>query len=334
MRRTIMRLLKLKGPMMADKLSEYVEISTVGVRGHLTSLEHDGLVSFQAERRGVGRPRYVYSLTEQGDELFPRTYPQVANALLDALRSLEGEEAVDRIFDKRTEWLADQYSSRMMDKDLAGRVKELAAIRSEEGYMADWERVSEDEFILREQNCAILQIAKKTPQACSFELQLFRRVLDGADVNRDDHMMAGDRMCSYFIRRQSSREKGGHSVFAKTVMKLDEVFVEVEDLGGMRAFYKDILGFEEEFYHEEWGAGLRTGGADLVLRKGDKGASGVSLVFDCVDIDLSLRAVTDAGIQITQPVEQGHWGAKVAGFEDPEGNTIHLEQPNGDGHEH
>ena len=197
-----MRLLKVKGPMMADELSKHIEISTVGVRGHLTSLERDGLVSFQTERRGVGRPRYVYSLTDQGDEMFPRTYPQVANGLLDALRSLDGEIAIDRIFEKRTEWLAPQYSSRMMDKALSERVAELAAIRTEEGYMADWEQVSEDEFLLREQNCAIFQLANKTPQACSFELELFRRVLDGASVNRDDHMMSGDGMCTYVIQRQ------------------------------------------------------------------------------------------------------------------------------------
>ena len=121
-------------------------------------------------------------------------------------------------------------------------------------------------------------------------------------------------------------------MFAKTIEKLDEVFVEVKDLPRMRAFYKDDLGFEEEFYHEGWGVGFRTGGAALVLTKGDSGASGVSLVFACADIDRSLKSVADNGIQITQPVQQGHWGAKVAGFEDPEGNTIHLEQPTGDDH--
>ena len=122
-------------------------------------------------------------------------------------------------------------------------------------------------------------------------------------------------------------------VFAKTVEKLDEVFVAVSDLPGMRAFYKDVLGFEEEFYDEGWGVGFRTGGAALVLITADSGATGVSLVFACNDIDRSLRTVTEAGLSITHPVEDGHWGAKVAGFEDPEGNTIYLEQPSGtDGH--
>ena len=35
-------------------------------------------------------------------------------------------------------------------------------------------------------------------------------------------------------------------MFAKTVDRLDEVFVKVEDLQVMRAFYRDVLGFEED----------------------------------------------------------------------------------------
>lgn len=90
-----------------------------------------------------------------------------------------------------------------MDKGLEKRVKDLVDIRTEEGYMADWERISEDEFLLREQNCSIYQIARNTTQACSFELDLFKQVLDEADVRRDDHIMSGDRTCTYVIRRKA-----------------------------------------------------------------------------------------------------------------------------------
>ncbi len=116
-------------------------------------------------------------------------------------------------------------------------------------------------------------------------------------------------------------------MFAETVDRLDEVFVKVEDLDGMRAFYRDVLGFDEEFHHPGWGAGYRMAGTSLVLTASENAASGVSLVFACSDIDLSLRAVAEAGIVVTQPLSEGHWGAKIAGFEDPEGNTIYLEQP-------
>ena len=48
-------------------------------------------------------------------------------------------------------------------------------------------------------------------------------------------------------------------MFAKTVDGIDEVFVEVEDLEGMRAFYRDVLGFEEDFADPDWGAGIQDG---------------------------------------------------------------------------
>ena len=124
-------------------------------------------------------------------------------------------------------------------------------------------------------------------------------------------------------------------MFAQTIGGLDEVFLDVADLPAVRQFYTEVLGFEEEFYHEGEMLGLRTGGAALVLQSSGHGSSGVSLVFNCDDIEQSLRAVTEKGVVVTQPVWEGHWGAKVAGFEDPEGNTIHLEQPTeATGHTH
>ena len=56
-------------------------------------------------------------------------------------------------------------------------------------------------------------------------------------------------------------------MFAKTVDRLDEVLVEVEDLEEMRTFYRDVLGFNEDFYHPGWGAGFKTDGAALVLTR-------------------------------------------------------------------
>ncbi len=201
-RRSIMRLLKLRGPMTADALAEQLGITSMGVRGHLSALESDGLVRYAPQQNGVGRPAYLYSLTDAGDELFPRTYPQLANGLLEAIKALDGEGGLDRVFEKRTEWLEAQYRARMMDRTLEGRVAELARIRAEEGYMADWERLDDDTFVLRENNCAIFQIASTSAQACRFELELFRRVLGDAEVTRESHMISGDRVCAYVIRRR------------------------------------------------------------------------------------------------------------------------------------
>jgi len=210
-RRKILRLLKLKGPMTADELSRALKITSMGVRRHLTTLERDGFIKYQTVQRGMGRPSYVYALTEPGDELFPRTYPQLVNSLLDAIRALDGEDGLERIFKKRTEWLETQYRARLADKNLENQVKELAQIRTEEGYMADWEKLDENTFILQEHNCAICQIARHCSQACSYELELFRKVLQEAEVAREKHIMKGDLTCTYVIRRKPRARKRGAS---------------------------------------------------------------------------------------------------------------------------
>ena len=112
-----------------------------------------------------------------------------------------------------------------------------------------------------------------------------------------------------------------------TAVRLDEVHLSVQDLAKMREFYMGTLGFEEDFYHEGQMLGLRTRGAALVLKASKERSSGISLVFGCADIEHSLKAVTEKGVSVTVPMYEGHWGAKVVGFEDPEGNTIILEQP-------
>lgn len=202
-RRRILQLLKLKGGMTADELSQALKITSMGVRRHLTTLERDGFIRYQTRQRGLGRPSYVYILAELGDELFPRTYPQLVNSLLDAIQALDGEGGIERIFGKRTERLEAQYRARLADKDLENQIKELAQIRTEEGYMADWEKLDENTFLLREHNCAICQVARQYSQACSYELELFRRVLKEAEVTREQHLMKGDSTCMYVIRRKS-----------------------------------------------------------------------------------------------------------------------------------
>ncbi len=205
-RRKIVEILKLRGPQTPQQLAEALGMTAMGVRGHLAALERDGLVTHRVERRPRGRPGFVYELTEAGDELFPRTYPQLALSLLDALRALYGDQAIEKLFEKRNEELLRSYRARLDGKPLEERVQELARIRTEEGYWADAEKRDDGRFLLIERNCAICQVAKRVPQACQAELELFRAALPDCTVTREKHMIRGDRTCTYVIAK---RGRGG-----------------------------------------------------------------------------------------------------------------------------
>lgn len=201
-RRRILECLKQEGLLTAEALGKLLNITSMGARQQLHALERDGLVEHKIKQKEIGRPGYYYGLTSVGDELFPRTYPQMANSLLETVRILDGEKGIERLFKKRTDLLAGQYRKRMANKNLKEQVKELAAIRSEEGYMADWKKINKNTFQLREKNCAICQIASHCMQACNFELDLFSKVLPNTEITRETHILQGDRNCTYLIHQK------------------------------------------------------------------------------------------------------------------------------------
>jgi predicted ArsR family transcriptional regulator len=81
---------------------------------------------------------------------------------------------------------------------LVERVRELAVIQADQGYLADTILGTDGTIRLREHNCAIYHIAEGSPAACQAELELFSEVL-GADIVREEHIASGDRCCTYRI---------------------------------------------------------------------------------------------------------------------------------------
>jgi len=202
----ILSLIKRHGPMTVQELSQRLAITPMGVRQHLAILERDGQVRSDGVRRGQGRPSRVYSITPEGDKVFPRTYEEVATALLDDVRALDGDAKVTALFEHRRKRLLDQYRLRLAGKDLADRVAALAEIRDEEGFLAEAERRDKDTFVLIEHNCPIRSVAGAYSQVCACEITLFADAL-GAEVIRTDHIVAGAPHCRYLITQTREPRK-------------------------------------------------------------------------------------------------------------------------------
>lgn len=193
----ILMILKTDGPQTVDVLSRKLGITPMGARQHLTILEGDGLVRVTRERRGVGRPAFLYHLTEAGRERFPRHYDGLAKELLDALAILEGDEKVNEVLRFRWKQFAEQHGPAFADKPLTERVAELARIQNAKGYLASWE-TGEDALYLYEHNCAIARVACEYRQTCQYELETFRKLL-GAPIERVECLSEGGTSCVYRI---------------------------------------------------------------------------------------------------------------------------------------
>jgi predicted ArsR family transcriptional regulator len=198
-RRRILIALKERGGMTADELAEALGISAVAVRRHLTNLERDRLVDHEQAQRGMGRPSYVYRLTETAHQIFPHNYDQLASFFLEAIQELYGEKAIDRIFEHRTQELAEAYRPQVNGEELPHRLEQLTRLREADGYMPAWEEQQDGTYVLRQYHCPILHVAAGCDEACAHELALFVDLLN-AEVTRQNHQVSGDAECSYEIK--------------------------------------------------------------------------------------------------------------------------------------
>ena len=203
LRRELLVRLRREGPASPDHLAEAMGASRTGVLQQLRALEAANLVRRETVRHGVGRPRHVYDVTEQAQDLFPNAYDGLATGLLAAIRAVGGEGLVDDIFEARrrmtTERVRERLAERLpADASVVDRARELAMIQDEQGYLAEAVLGSDGVVRIVEHNCAIHHVATDVKAACRAELELFREVL-GPDVQRETHIAGGDRCCTYRV---------------------------------------------------------------------------------------------------------------------------------------
>ena len=90
LRRELLLRLRLDGPSSPDQLATRLGASRTGVLQQLRALELAHLVSRQTVRHGVGRPRHLYDVTPDAQDLFPQTYDALAAGLLAAIGAVGG----------------------------------------------------------------------------------------------------------------------------------------------------------------------------------------------------------------------------------------------------
>ena len=121
-----------------NELADVMKISRMAVHKHLSVLQNRGLVEgIEIRESSVGRPKMMYQLTSQSKSIFPKSYSAIATHALDFIERNMGKEGVERVLRDRQDDLFDKYYKHLKDLDFDKRVKELARIRDEEGYMAE-----------------------------------------------------------------------------------------------------------------------------------------------------------------------------------------------------
>lgn len=204
--REVLLALKKRGEARAEEIAEALEITPSGVRQHLGALRADGLVAYRKVHGGPGRPKFAYRLTDLAEALFPKSYHELTNEILEHLED-ENPELLVRIFERRGERRVEEARKRLAGKTLDEKVAALAGILEEEGYLADFEKRPDGTYLINERNCAIWRVAVRYGLACSTELEFLREALPEAEIDRVAHMVTGAFVCAYEVRPRRGRSR-------------------------------------------------------------------------------------------------------------------------------
>ena len=83
--------LKSFGPQSASQIAARLGVTPMAIRQHLQTLASESLVSFEDERRKVGRPLRIWSLTPAAARRFPDTHADLTVDLIGSIRQTFGE---------------------------------------------------------------------------------------------------------------------------------------------------------------------------------------------------------------------------------------------------
>ncbi|MBF7979794.1 MULTISPECIES: metalloregulator ArsR/SmtB family transcription factor [Rahnella] len=196
----LMTLLKTRGEMQASDAGHLLGTTGEAARQQFVKLAKDGLVEAKAVSQGVGRPAQYWQLTAKGHAHFPDAHADLTVQLLQLIRTSLGESALDQLITSRESQTLDNYRQAMKGANsLEERLQRLTAIRTREGYMADWTLQEDGSYLFVENHCPICAAATTCQGFCRAERDVFRDVLE-ANVERTEHILQGARRCAYVIR--------------------------------------------------------------------------------------------------------------------------------------
>lgn len=201
----ILEYLLRNGPSSIKDLEQALAVTATAVRQQLASLTAEGLIVSVQERRGVGRPRNVYKLTERSHSLFACYCDELALSLIGEVLETEGTDKLRYLLSRVGNKLAVQYGRQLRSEAVGDRVRELSALLDRRGIRADFEH-NGDVIILHEYNCPYHDLASVHRDVCEMERDAFAQAL-GAEVVLGNCIQDGHHSCQFLVSNRGTSKQ-------------------------------------------------------------------------------------------------------------------------------
>ena len=191
------KLLESKAGLTVDELAAAVDITRSAVKQHLTGLESAGYVQHTSSKSG-GRPRFLYTLTESGIDLFPKRYSWFSRVMFESLRKTIGASKFGSYMYELGVDMSSVAIPRLVGRTRVERVVEIVKIMNETGFAARVISPEKGEKLPRIEckNCVFHDLSKDYTEVCQFDIG-FLSGLMGAPIEHQECMQRGGQACRF-----------------------------------------------------------------------------------------------------------------------------------------
>lgn len=177
------------------QLADRLNISEISVRHHLLKLEAEGIVTSSEERHGVGRPRFIYRLTEKGFQNAPVNHIKLTDLPLTTMERVLGADALAELFKQIGADLAEDYWNSLTFHSPEEALTALTKRLTEDGFIVSWSKDGEN-LVLTTNHCPFHYLGQKHPAVCTISRALLESLLQRA-ISLEPGVLSGEAACIY-----------------------------------------------------------------------------------------------------------------------------------------
>ena len=196
--------LLLSQDLTALDISDRLGINESAIRSHLKNLENQELVNHYFKKVKKGRPKKYFSLTDSGEDLFPRETELLLTILIKHIQKKCGEKDLDDLMRIIASEL-DEYFPDIMNSDrLEEKVQKIVSGFDDLGFYCSYEK-KDGEYFIEYKNCVFGRLPKKyAGYLCKAHRKIIENNLGEIEFQQEKSMLEGDNVC-----RQKIGEKYG-----------------------------------------------------------------------------------------------------------------------------
>lgn len=179
--------LRKHGSSDIGELGETLERTEPTLREHLNELKAEGLIHINRLKEGKGRPRNLYSLSEDAEDVFPKAYDELARILYRVIEESLEPEQIQPLF-----VLIGYKHFKSLDDSLRNILKRL-------GMYPEWKSNGNGETRVTYHQCPFYEIARENDAICDVEQKILEKFSE-TEVTAEQTIARGAPTCVFQFR--------------------------------------------------------------------------------------------------------------------------------------